>query len=309
MEWGGLASPPTEMKKMYEQDKNVYNTDIIHFKGKENIMKMHEELENEIASTKVEDGSCAMWWLGQMGYVLKFDDNKLIYLDAYLTDNPRRTVPPMLTIEELGEPLLIMGSHNHSDHIDRPIWKEIAQINKDVTFVVPEIHKGIVSELGIDADRIDGLNDLMSIDCDGITITGVASAHEFLDKDEDSGLYPFLGFIIEYNGVTIYHTGDTCRYEGLFPKIKGFKPDVMILPINGRDAVRLESGCIGNLTYQEAADFAGYVKPQLTIPGHFEMFAHNAEDPDLFVEYMRVKYPELNVTVPEHGEKIIINSK
>jgi len=169
-------------------------------------MKMHEELENEIASTNVENGSCAMWWLGQMGYAIKFAGGKLIYVDAYLTDKPKRTVPPLLAIEELGKPLLVMGTHNHSDHIDRPIWKEIAEADKEVTFVVPEIHKsGIVSELGIDADRIDGLNDLMSIDCDGITITGVASAHEFLYKDEDSGLYPFLGFIIEYNGITIYH--------------------------------------------------------------------------------------------------------
>jgi L-ascorbate 6-phosphate lactonase len=269
-------------------------------------MKMHEELKNEIASTKVETGSCAMWWLGQMGYAIKFGDNKLIYLDTYLSNKPKRTVPPLLKVEELGKPLLVMGTHNHSDHIDRPIWKEIAEADKEVTFVVPEIHKsGIVSELGIDADRIDGLNDFMSIDCDGITITGVASAHEFLYKDEDSGLYPFLGFIIEYNGITIYHAGDTCRYEGLFPKIKGFKPDVMMLPINGRDAVRLESGCIGNLTYQEAADFAGYVQPKITIPGHFEMFAHNSEDPELFSEYMRVKYPDLDVLIPEHGEKIV----
>lgn len=272
-------------------------------------MRMHEELEKEIASTKVEQGSCAMWWLGQMGCAIKFAGNKLLYVDAYLSDSPKRTVPPLLTVEEIGDPLLILGSHNHSDHIDRPIWREIAKIDKDVTFVVPEIHKaGIVSELGIDADRIDGLNDLMSIDCDGITVTAVASAHEFLDKDEDSGLYPFLGFVLKYNGITIYHPGDTCRYEGLFPKIKGFKPDVMILPINGRDAVRFEKNTIGNLTYQEAADFAGYVKPKLTIPGHFEMFAHNGEDPELFTEYMRVKYPKLDVMIPKHGEKIVVNS-
>jgi L-ascorbate 6-phosphate lactonase len=277
-------------------------------KIRRNIMKTNRELMFEIAEIEVEQGSCAMWWLGQMGYAIKFAGNKLIYVDAYLSDNPRRTVPPMLTVEEIGEPLLIMGTHNHSDHIDRPIWKEIAEINKDVTFVVPEIHKaGIVSELGIAADRIDGLNDFMSIDCDGLTITGVASAHEFLHKDEDSGLYPFLGFVIECGGITIYHPGDTCRYEGLFPKIKGFKPDVMILPINGRDAVRLESGCIGNLTYQEAADFAGYVKPKLTIPGHFEMFAHNAEDPLLFKEYMRVKYPDLDVKIPDHGAKFVVS--
>lgn len=269
-------------------------------------MKTNKELMTEIENTAVEDGSCALWWLGQMGYVIKFSENRLIYIDAYLTDKPARTVPPLLKPEELGNPMLIIGTHNHSDHIDRPVWKKIAQVNSSVTFVVPEIHKkGIVEELEIPADRIDGMNDLMSLDCDGLTLTALASAHEFLDKDEVSGLYPFLGFVIECGGIRIYHPGDTCRYEGLFPKVKGFKPDIMILPINGRDAVRLESGCIGNLTYQEAVDFAGYVEPKLTIPGHFEMFAHNSENPELFTEYMRVKYPDLKSMIPEHGERIV----
>ena len=80
----------------------------------------------------------------------------------------------------------------------------------------------------------------------------------------------------------------------------------MFLPINGRDAKRLAAGCIGNMTYQEAADLAGALQPRLTIPTHFEMFAMNSVDPALFIDYMRVKYPNLKTHLPVHGEEIII---
>ena len=147
------------------------------------------------------------------------------------------------------------------------------------------------------------MNDGETIEVDGIEVTAIASAHEFLDRDEDSGRYPYLGFIIKANGVTIYHSGDTCMYEGLTTKLKQFDYDAVFLPINGRDAVRLESGCIGNMTYQEAADLAGVLTPRLTVPTHFGMFSSNTIDPQLFVDYMRVKYSVLKVSLCEVGER------
>jgi len=81
--------------------------------------------------------------------------------------------------------------------------------------------------------------------------------------------------------------------------------DLALLPINGRDARRLAANCIGNMTYQEAADLAGAIRPGLTIPTHFDMFADNGENPQLFVDYMRVKYPRLATRVPRHGQRNI----
>ena len=65
-----------------------------------------------------------------------------------------------------------------------------------------------------------------------------------------------------------------------------------LLPINGRDGVRYRSNCIGNMTFQEAADLAGEVGTVLVIPGHFDMFAHNGEDPAKFEDYLAAKYPD-----------------
>lgn len=97
--------------------------------------------------------------------------------------------------------------------------------------------------------------------------------------------------MIEGNGVRIYHAGDTVRYEGMLPKLKAFGPiDAALLPINGRDAERYRRNCIGNMTFQEAADLAGELQPALAIPGHWDMFADNPGDPDAFADYLAVKY-------------------
>ena len=58
------------------------------------------------------------------------------------------------------------------------------------------------------------------------------------------------------------------------------------------------------MTYQEAADLAGAVRPGLTIPTHFDMFAGNTENPQLFADYMAVKYPDLPVRICRYGDRI-----
>ena len=88
-------------------------------------------------------------------------------------------------------------------------------------------------------------------------------------------------------GIRIHHAGDTVRYEGMLRKIKAFGAiDVQLLPINGRDAERYRNNCIGNMTYQEAADLAGEVGPRIVIPGHWDMFADNSVDPKAFADYL-----------------------
>ena len=105
-------------------------------------------------------------------------------------------------------------------------------------------------------------------------------------------------------GVSAYFAGDTVNYEGLLTRLQEMGPDVVFLPINGRDAERYRRGCIGNLTYQEAVDLAGELAPRLAVPVHYDMFAANSEDPRKFVDYLEAKYPGVRSWVGEHGERV-----
>ena len=44
------------------------------------------------------------------------------------------------------------------------------------------------------------------------------------------------------------------------------------------------------MTFQEAADLAGELRPGLVLPGHWDMFADNPGDPEAFMDYLNVKY-------------------
>ncbi|MCR5120004.1 MAG: MBL fold metallo-hydrolase [Lachnospiraceae bacterium] len=253
-------------------------------------------------SRKVE-----LYWLGQMGLLIKAGEMKLC-MDYFASPfEGRRTMPP-IPADELTGIKAFLGTHDHLDHIDHEAWKIWAGNNPDAKFVFPKAHQSAVIADGVGPENAIGLNDGESVKLGDITIHAIAAAHEFLDRDPETGLSPYLQYIIEIGDVRIHHAGDTVRYEGMMPKLKSFgKFDIQLLPINGRDAKRYRENCIGNMTYQEAADLAGELMPKIVIPGHWDMFADNSGDPQAFADYMDAKYPgKINCIIPEVMKKIVI---
>ena len=244
----------------------------------------------EIMNQKVPEGSAVLWWLGQMGLLVKMGKTVLC-IDYFASILPERQVAPPIPAEALAGVDIFFGTHNHLDHIDHPAWRTWASSCPGAKFVFPALHREEILADGIPADRCVGMNDGDCVRIGGITVHAVAASHEFLDPDPVSGLYPCLQYVIGGNGVRIFHAGDTVRYEGMLPKLKALGPmDAALLPINGRDAERYRRNCIGNMTFQEAADLAGELRPGLVIPGHWDMFADNPGDPDAFTDYLAVKY-------------------
>ena len=268
-------------------------------------MSSGEALIREVDQTHLEPGQLAFWWLGQHQFIVKMG-SRVIYTDPYLHPDVR-LVPSLVAPEQMSHANLVLGSHDHDDHIDREVWPGIARAS-DARFVVPElVRESIIEEQGIQPERMLGLDDGVSVEVDGVRVTGIAAAHEFLDRDPDTGMHPYLGYILEANGCKIYHAGDTCIYEDLVSNLQKHAPiDVAFLPINGRSARQLSQGMIGNMTYQEAVDLAGAIRPKLTIPAHYDMHEGNTEDPKLFVDYFRLKYPDLNTRICQHGESVMV---
>lgn len=258
---------------------------------------MHKILE-QFSNLHPGFGEVALCRLGQHSFLVKLGET-LLALDPYLSANPKRLIPTLIEADEMVGIDLFLGSHDHADHIDRRSLPALASASPKASFIVPDAVRESVDSFP--ADRLIGANDMKRMEFGDISITGVAAAHEFLDMD-DQGRYPYLGFVLHGYGVTLYHSGDCCVYEGLATKLASFDCDIMLLPINGRDAYRYTHDCIGNMTYQEAADLAGWLKCPLTIPAHYDMFTGNTEKPELFVDYMNAKYPSLGTAILEPGD-------
>ena len=89
---------------------------------------------------------------------------------------------------------------------------------------------------------------------------------------------------IQVDPWTIYHSGDTLRYDGMVEQFALWQIDVAILPINGRGPERRGAG---NLWGDEAAQLAHDVGAGVAIPCHYDMFTFNTAPPDLFVKTAR----------------------
>ena len=266
-------------------------------------------LIRKIRETPTPRGTAALWWMGQMGLWIKLGST-LVSVDYFATVIPERRTPPPVPAEEVADVQLFLGTHDHLDHIDHACWRIWRDICPEARFVFPEAHRTAVREDGIDDSRLIGMNSGEAARIGEITVRAVAAAHEFTEQDPETGLYPHLQYVIEGNGVRIYHAGDTVRYEGMLPALKALGPfDAALVPVNGRDAKRYRENCIGNMTFQEAVDLIGELRPGLAIPGHWDMFAHNSENPAAFADYLAAKYGDgVPCRIPIVGETILIGS-
>lgn len=270
-------------------------------------MNTGTELIAEISNSKPGRGGLYFWWLGQQSWAIRTASH-VLYLDPYLTPKERRNTPPLFAPEEMTNADFVLGTHDHTDHIDRPSLGAMAAASPVARFIMPAKAATTLPQDGLPEERLIPMDDGKIFNNEGLRITAIKAQHEAFDYAEGTG-YPYLQYIIEVDGATIYHAGDTLLYEGMRKRLSEWQPTVAFIPINGRDAERYRRGCMGNLTWQEAADLAGGLRPRLTCPAHYEMFSNNAQDPQPFADYMAAKYPDLPVWIGEAGCRVEVKAE
>ena len=239
-----------------------------------------------------------LWWLGQSGFLLT-REGRLAVLDPYLSDSLTskyaQTDKPHVRISErvvaaadlaaLGVIDLVTSSHNHTDHFDPETLLPLLAGNPQARLALPAANRGLaLQRLGADlGERLVEIDDGKSAQVGPIEIHGVSSAHPTVERDEN-GHCRFLGYVLRWGGLTLYHSGDTLWHEGLEPALRRFKIDIALLPINGDQPERRVAG---NLDGRQAAQLANAIGAGCVIPCHFDMFEFNTASPDEFVEECR----------------------
>lgn len=263
----------------------------------------------DIAAAETPQGTLAFWWLGQNGFLFKGDD-QVIAIDPYLTVTPdgrRQTAAPLLP-EEMRNVSLILGTHDHSDHVDRPSLPGMLVASPEAKLVVSRVVARRLEQDGFPAARLVGLDDGETVERDGVQVTAIRSAHEFFDRDPELG-YPHLGFVVRMNGVSFFHAGDGVPWEGLIKTLDAYHLDGVFVPINGRDGERYRRNIIGNFTFQEAVDLVGALHPRLAVPMHYDMFPGNQERVERFVDYLDAKFPGIPCWVGAAGERVLLDTR
>ena len=249
-----------------------------------------DDFLEDVTAARDDTENVHLWWLGQSGFLVQWQGHHLL-LDPYLsdaltrkyaaTDKPHvRMTEQVVAPEKLNFINVVTSSHNHTDHLDKETLLPLLRVNPKLELIIPEANREfVVNRLEIAAELPRGLDAGRSHTFGGFKIHGVPAAHNLLETDA-WGRHRFLGYVVEAGPWTLYHSGDTKRYDGMEARLRDWPIDVALLPINGDEAERRVAG---NLSGREAATLAKEIGARLAIPCHYEMFEFNTASPEEFV--------------------------
>ena len=251
----------------------------------------NEAFLEDILRAKTDPEHPHLWWLGQSGFLIQWLGYHLLldpYLSESLTEKYANTNKPhvrmterVIAPERLDFVDVVASSHNHTDHLDRETLIPLLQENPNLTVIVPRANVRFAAErLQVPPERLTPIRaDGEAIRSGPFTFHAIPSAHEALEQDEH-GDHRYIGFLVQAGERTIYHSGDCVPYEGLVDRLRNWKIDLALLPINGRDPAR---GVPGNFSAEEAAQLGKEIHAGLVVPCHYEMFEFNTVSPAGFV--------------------------
>ena len=113
---------------------------------------MMNEFMRQVQDLAVPFGSAVLWWLGQMGLLVKMG-NTVLCVDYFASDILDRQVPPPVPAAGMNGVSVFLGTHDHADHIDHPAWQVWARCCPESVFVFPAAHRQAVLSDGIPGDR------------------------------------------------------------------------------------------------------------------------------------------------------------
>jgi len=263
-------------------------------------------LIKRLGATEPAPGALVFLGLGQVGVGIR-GPGGTVYVDPYLTDNAGggerlgRNYPPPLRPDEVTDASAVLLTHDHIDHTDPETVLPLAAASPGARFFAPFTSRDTLVGAGLDGGRIAQARAWEAFEIAGARVTPVPSAHTELEEDLERG-HPFLGYVVEWNGVTVYHAGDTVPYDGLVEALGQWWIDVMFVPINGRDYFRTRQGLVGNADAREAVEMAEALDVGCVVPTHYDLISPNTANPAHFVDHLYRRNPRRPFKLLAPGE-------
>lgn len=193
---------------------------------------------------------------------IKIEGEKNIYIDPYNIS------------ENHNDADYIFCTHSHYDHFSE---EDIKKVMKENTKIIT------VKTSEEDAKKIVGEQNILIVEpnkeykIDDIKFQTTYSYNKikaFHPKENN-----WVGFIIEFEGVTYYIAGDTDNIE----EIQNIKCDVAFIPIGGKFT----------MDYKEAAELSNKIEAKTIVPTHYGLIIGEKEEGLKFEKLVKGKKVEI----------------
>jgi len=189
-------------------------------------------------------------WLGHDCFLIKSD--LIIYFDPFqIKTGPKADI--------------IFVTHPHYDHCSP---EDIKKIAKEDTIIVTEKDSAKMLTGKIEIMKVGEEKTVKGIKVKAVPAYNIGKTFHTKDKG-------WLGFVVEIEGVKIYHAGDT----DFIPEMKDIKTDIALLPVSGTYV----------MTADEAVEAALTIKPQIAIPMHYGSIVGSEKDAEKFAKALEGK--------------------
>ncbi|MHC5250172.1 metal-dependent hydrolase [Enterococcus sp. LJL90] len=206
-------------------------------------------------------------YFGHSAFLIELANNQKLLIDPYLSDNPLTRVDPAdLKVD------YILLTHGHGDHIGDT--REIAEKNHAQVIGMVEL----VNFFGRFGIKGHGLNLGGKFEFPFGSVKLVPALHSSAYEYEGQLLYmgEAAGMILEIEGKTIYHAGDTAEFSDMSLIGETHDIDLAFLPIGDNFTMGPE----------EAARAAKRVQAKQVVPIHYNTFPVIQQDPEAFIQLL-----------------------
>ncbi|MDQ6912129.1 MAG: MBL fold metallo-hydrolase [Verrucomicrobiota bacterium] len=252
---------------------------------------------------KIKDGEICVTWIGHASFLLQtrnvnvlIDPNWSMWLKVV-----KRLKRPGVDLHHLPEIDFVLVTHAHFDHLDRRTLRKIAA---DQPIVVPLGVGNLVHDLGFNI--VHELDHWQRVELGPLCVS-LTPAHHWgarLLHDSHRG---FGGFVIEAEGRSIFHCGDTAYFEGFAEIGKRFEIEIALLPIGAYDTPSRREV---HMNPEEAVRAFGELRAKTLVPMHYGSFRLGYEPldepPARLLACAREAGVEKNILIMNEGTPVVL---
>lgn len=224
-------------------------------------------------------------YLGHSALQITLQDGTELLVDPFISGNPLVEVD----LDTL-HPDYILLTHGHSDHLGDTV--ELAVKHQATAVGMMELMRYLARK-GVQHSHGLNLGGGYSFPFGRVTLTPALHSSGIEEDGQTIYLGEAAGILLQAEGKTIYHAGDTADFSDLALIGERYDIDIAFLPIGDNFTMGPE----------EAVRAAKRLNAKTVIPVHYNTFEAIKQDPDQFVAQLEAK----NGYVMQIGETIEVS--